>query len=110
MLGVSIVVSNDNCILDRVQLLIVYLKKEVIILSVNQILPGKVEFSYLPINAQTVVLLPLQLTSLPGSINSASSGALILAANRAKVFKLSDLTRLKAAAAVAQATLSFKAN
>ena len=92
------------------QSLIVYLKKEVIKLSVYQILPGKVEFSYLPINTQTVVLLPLQLPSLSGSANSASGGALILAANRAKVFKFSDLARLKAAAAVAQATLSFKAN
>ena len=60
MLGVSIVVSNNHCILDHVRSLIVYLKKEVIKLSVYQILPGKVEFSYLPINTQTVVLLPLQ--------------------------------------------------
>ena len=64
------------------------------------------EFSYLPINAQTVVLLPLPLLSLPGAPNKTSGGALILAANRAKVFKFSDLARLKAAAAVAQATLT----
>lgn len=78
----------------------------VINLFVFQILPGKVEFGYLPINAQTVVLLPLQLPSLSGGADTTSGGALILAANRAKVFKFSDLARLKAAAAVAQETLS----
>ena len=59
----------------------------------------------MPINAQTVVLLPLPLLSFPGAPSKTSGGALILAANKAKVFKFSDLARMKAAAAVAQATL-----
>lgn len=55
-----------------------------------QILPGKVEFTYLPINAQSVLLLP----------SSAQEGAIIIATNQAKVLKLADLARLRALTAV----------
>lgn len=53
-----------------------------------QILPGKVEFTYLPINAQSVVILPLP------------DGAVVVATNQAKVFKVADLSRLRALTAV----------
>jgi len=68
-----------------------------------QILPGKVEFSYLPINAQAVVILPIRFPSVDGE---SSQGAVVVAANRAKVFKLIDLTRLKAAVSLCQTILS----
>ena len=50
-----------------------------------QILPGKVEFSYLPINAQSVLILPLS-----------TGGAVVIATNQAKVFKVVDLGKLRA--------------
>jgi len=51
-----------------------------------QILPGKVEFSsYLPVNAQSVVVLPL-----------AAQGAVVVATNQAKALKLSDLAKIRA--------------
>jgi hypothetical protein len=63
-------------------------------------LPGKVEFSYLPLNAQAVVVLPVQCPV--DQSDRTVEGAVVVAANRAKVFKLDDLTRLRALVAVAQ--------
>ena len=49
-----------------------------------QILPGKVEFTYLPINCQSVLILPLP-----------ESGAVVMGTNKAKVLKLNDLNRVR---------------
>ena len=54
-----------------------------------QILPGKVEFTYLPINAQSVLILPLG----PGS-------AVVIATNQAKVLKVKDLGRIRSLTAI----------
>lgn len=54
-----------------------------------QILPGKVEFTYLPINCQSVVILPI-----------ADSGALIIGTNQAKSLKVMDLKRIRATAQI----------
>lgn len=51
-----------------------------------QILPGKVEFTYLPINAQSVIILPLGVTG----------SAVVIATNQAKVLKVMDLARIRA--------------
>lgn len=48
-----------------------------------QILPGKIEFSYLPLNAQSVMILP------------AADMAVVVATNQAKVLKQSDLSRIR---------------
>ena len=53
-----------------------------------QILPGKVEFSYLPLNCQSVMIVPLLYS--PG-------GAVILGTNQAKSFELRDLSAIVAA-------------
>ena len=53
-----------------------------------QILPGKVEFSYLPLNCQSVMIVPLLYS--PG-------GAVILGTNQAKSFELRDLSATVAA-------------
>jgi Cofactor assembly of complex C subunit B, CCB2/CCB4 len=50
----------------------------------SQILPGKVEFTYLPINCQSVLVLPLP-----------SGGAAVMGTNQAKVLKLNDLNRVR---------------
>jgi hypothetical protein len=49
-----------------------------------QILPGKVEFTYLPINCQSVLILPLP-----------DGGAVVMGTNKAKVLKLNDLNRIR---------------
>lgn len=46
-----------------------------------QILPGKIEFTYLPVNAQSVLIIPLL----------EAYGAIILATNKAKSFNSGDL-------------------
>jgi len=56
-----------------------------------QILPGKVEFSYLPINAQSLVILPLA---------TGGGSAVVVATNQAKVMKVADLGRLRALTAI----------
>ena len=54
-----------------------------------QILPGKVEFGYLPINVQSVLLLPLP-----------NGGAVAMGTNQAKVLKLKDLNRIRSCVAI----------
>jgi hypothetical protein len=54
-----------------------------------QILPGKVEFSYLPINVQSVLLLPLP-----------NGGAVAMGTNQAKVLKVKDLNRIRSCVAI----------
>ena len=56
-----------------------------------QILPGKVEFSYLPINAQSLVILPFA---------TGGGSAVVVATNQAKVMKVADLGRLRALTAI----------
>lgn len=54
-----------------------------------QILPGKVEFTYLPINAQSVLILPLE-----------AGSAVVVATNQAKALKVGDLGRIRALTAI----------
>jgi hypothetical protein len=54
-----------------------------------QILPGKVEFTYLPINCQSVLILPLP-----------DGGAVVMATNKAKVLKLNDLNKIRSAVTI----------
>eukprot|EP01031_Cornospumella_fuschlensis_P035615 gene35615-43193_t len=51
-----------------------------------QILPGKIEFSYLPINCQSVYILPLPVPQ---------GGAIVMGTNQAKVLKYLDLNRIR---------------
>jgi len=51
-----------------------------------QILPGKVEFTYLPINAQSVLIIPL----------ANKSGVVVVATNQAKALKFLELKRIRA--------------
>jgi len=53
-----------------------------------QILPGKAEFDYLPINCQSVLILPV------------NNGAVIMSTNQAKVLKLKDLNRIRSLVAI----------
>ena len=64
-----------------------------------QILPGKVEFTYLPINAQSVLILPLNIN------NADDSNSIIIATNRAKVLKLNDLARIRVLSNIFQKTI-----
>ena len=73
--------------------------KEEVYLPDLQILPGKVEFTYLPINAQSVLVLPL-------TFKENSKNAIIISTNQAKVFKLNDLARVRVLANIF--TLAFK--
>lgn len=54
----------------------------------SQILPGKVEFDYLPINCQSVLILPV------------NNGAVIMSTNQAKILKLKDLNRIRSLVAI----------
>jgi hypothetical protein len=58
-------------------------------LSTLQILPGKVEFSYLPINCQSVLVVPL------GDAGSLRNVAVVVGTNRAKCFKFNDLNKIR---------------
>jgi len=49
-----------------------------------QILPGKIEFTYLPINCQSVLIVPFS-----------QSGAVVVATNKAKSLKLIDLKKIR---------------
>ena len=49
-----------------------------------QILPGKIEFFYLPINCQSVVIVPLP-----------NGQAAVMGTNQAKVLTLKDLNRIR---------------
>jgi len=62
--------------------------KEEVYLPDLQILPGKIEFTYLPINAQSVLVLPL-------NFKDNSKNAIIISTNQAKIFKLNDLARIR---------------
>ena len=62
-----------------------------------QILPAKIEFSYLPINAQSVLIVPLGTRS-----------AVIVATNQAKVLKVKDLGRVRAAIRVMKAVIESR--
>jgi hypothetical protein len=73
--------------------------KEEVYLPDLQILPGKVEFTYLPINAQSVLVLPL-------SFKDNSQNAIIISTNQAKVFRLNDLARIRVLANIF--TLAFR--
>lgn len=66
-------------------------QREEVYLPDLQILPGKVEFSYLPINCQSVMILPWDAT-----------GAAIIATNKAKSLKLVDIAKIRASLAVAE--------
>ena len=59
-----------------------------------QILPGKVEFYFLPANAQSLVILPLQ----------SAGGAVVISTNQAKVLRLSDLQKIRAVCALVDTT------
>ena len=50
-----------------------------------QILPGKIEFTFLPINAQSIVILPLR----------SAGGAVVISTNQAKVLRLIDLQKIR---------------
>ena len=53
------------------------------LLQLFKILPGKVEFTYLPLNCQSILILPIL------------NGVVIIGANQAKVFKLNDVSKIK---------------
>ena len=55
-----------------------------------QILPGKIEFNFLPANAQSLVILPLQ----------AAGGAVVISTNQAKVMRLNDLQKIRVVCAL----------
>ena len=54
-----------------------------------KILPGKVEFYYLPINAQSLLILPIP-----------QGGAVVISTNQAKILKLKDLNRIRSVVAI----------
>ena len=59
--------------------------KEEIYLPDLQILPGKIEFSYLPINIQSVLICPFQ----------SIKGGIIMSTNKAKSITLKDLIKIR---------------
>ena len=59
-----------------------------------QILPGKVEFSYLPINFQSVAIIPL--SGSDGAGGAKPRGALVIGTNQAKVMRVPDLNKIRA--------------
>lgn len=59
--------------------------REEVYLPDLQILPGKIEFSYLPLNCQSLLIMPLS-----------SSLAVVVGTNRAKALKSDDLSRIRA--------------
>lgn len=74
------------------------INKEEVYLPDLQILPGKVEFTYLPINAQSVLILPL-------NINNSNGNSIIISTNQAKVLKLNDLARIRVLSNIFQKTI-----
>lgn len=60
-----------------------------------QILPGKIEFSYLPVNCQSVLVLPVK----PSGGETESAGdrgaVLVVGTNQAKALKFRDLTKIR---------------
>ena len=65
----------------------------------TQILPGKVEFSYLPLNCQSVLLLPLVDGTRVDSTapdDDLRSAVLVCGTKKAKSIKFSDINKLKA--------------
>jgi hypothetical protein len=65
-------------------------KAEEIYLPDLQILPGKIEFSYLPINAQAVLIIPIK------------DKAIVTATNKAKSLRIIDILRTRSVAEVIQ--------
>ena len=63
----------------------VLIQSEEVYLPDLQILPGKVEFTYLPINCQSVVVLPW-----------GAGGAAVVGTNQAKSLKLGDIAKIRA--------------
>lgn len=59
-----------------------------------QILPGKIEFGFLPANAQSLVILPFTPQSHSG-IDTRGNGALVISTNQAKVLRLVDLQKIR---------------
>mmetsp|Transcript_37941 Transcript_37941/g.119009 ORF Transcript_37941/g.119009 Transcript_37941/m.119009 type:complete len:88 (-) Transcript_37941:122-385(-) len=55
-----------------------------------QILPGKLEFTYLPVNCQTVFILPLGVTAVGGA-----RGAMIFGGDQKRSFSPRDLAFLR---------------
>ena len=68
--------------------------QEEIYLPDLQILPGKVEFSYLPINCQSLLIIPVSQES-----------AVILGTNKAKALKLGDLKSIRTAITIIDSLL-----
>lgn len=64
------------------------MKSEELYLPDLQILPGKIEFSYLPINAQAVLIIPFE------------NKAIVTATNKAKSLKIVDILRTRSVAEV----------
>ena len=62
-----------------------------------QILPAKIEFSYIPINAQSVLIVPFGKRS-----------AVVVATNQAKVLKVKDLNRVRSAIKVFKAAVELR--
>lgn len=65
-----------------------------------QILPGKVEFGFLPVNAQSLVILPFK----PGT-PGAPRGAMIISTNQAKVLRMTDLQKIRVVGALLKQAL-----
>ena len=63
---------------------------EEVYLPALQILPGKIEFNFLPANAQSLIILPLQ----------AEGGAVVISTNQAKVMRLNDLQKIRVVCAL----------
>lgn len=66
-----------------------------------QILPGKIEFTYFPVNCQSVLILPL---------SRSRNLAVAMGTNEAKVLKLEDLVKLRALAAALDTFLTQDKN
>ena len=77
--------------------------KEEVYLPDLQILPGKVEFTYLPINAQSVLILPLSINNNNDDNNNNNS--IILSTNQAKILKLNDLAKIRVLSNIFQKTI-----
>ena len=69
--------------------------REEVYLPDLQILPGKIEFDFLPANAQSLVILPSQ----------SAEGAVVISTNQAKVLRLNDLQKIRAVCALIDAAL-----
>ena len=89
VVGMGDTLEDDNIDITNMPILQKALNGEEVYLPDLQILPGKVEFQYLPINCQSVLILPMS-----------NQRAAVLGTNQAKSIKLDDIAKIRSSLAI----------